>query len=207
MARELALLLTERELFSWVGVEISPDKAKTLQCRRYEASLWVDGVGADTIQEFLSLIEETKKRQVQHKILMSNTRGNSLMQDAPSPLGVSPLLLSSICHLFGGINVSLSEAFSCLSIQIAKQLHPKLLRGGEALFVSDRTLSDVIQSGTTKQDVDLTYYTSPVALRQCLNNLQGQNEEPFSIVRRFIICILEVRRNVVQAPFLFMTQG
>lgn len=67
-ARELALLLVEKQLFG--QTEESRDHETSL-CGHYECSLWVDGVESNSILEFFTWIEELRHHRVQHKIFVT----------------------------------------------------------------------------------------------------------------------------------------
>jgi len=106
-ARELAILLMERELFSQDS-STSQDTLEIKQCHEYETSLWVDGISANLIPEVVSMIEKMKQQRVQHKIMVSQAWSkavelkywtSSTDSTAMPPLGVSSLLLSSVFRM------------------------------------------------------------------------------------------------------------
>ena len=129
-ARQLAIMLMERELFSHVSnpsysSDSEDENSEISSCHKYESSLWVDGISADLIQEVVLMIDNSKQRRVQHKIMISQAWSNASMGCAmPTSFNMSSLLLSSICQLLGNNNAdeSVSQKMSLLSVQIATKM-------------------------------------------------------------------------------------
>ena len=129
-ARQLAIMLMERELFSHVNYpayssESEDENSEISSCHKYESSLWVDGISADLIQEVVLMIDNSKQRRVQHKIMISQAWSNASMGCAmPTSFNMSSLLLSSICQLLGNNNAdeSVSQKMSLLLVQIATKM-------------------------------------------------------------------------------------
>ena len=116
ISRKLALLLMEQELGE------TTDNTETMQCRKYESSLWIDGISAETIQDLVRMIEESKQQRVQHKIMASQAWANASTGYAMPMPGVSTLLSSSIYRLLGDKDASFSDEVSLLLIQIATKM-------------------------------------------------------------------------------------
>ena len=129
-ARQLAIMLMERELFSHVSnpsysSDSEDENSEISSCHKYESSLWVDGISADLIQEVVLMIDNSKQRRVQHKIMISQAWSNASMGCAmPTSFNMSSLLLSSICQLLGNNNAdeSVSQKMSLLLVQIATKM-------------------------------------------------------------------------------------
>ena len=131
-ARQFAIMLMERELFSHVNNPSSnssepeeEEDSESRQCNKYEISLWVDGISPDLIQELVLMIETTKQRRVQNKIMISQAWLNASMGcSMPASFNISSLLLSSICQLIGDNNADelLSQKMSLLLVQITTKM-------------------------------------------------------------------------------------
>ena len=129
-ARQLAIMLMERELFSHVSnpsysSDSEDENSEISSCHKYESSLWVDGISADLIQEVVLMIDNSKQRRVQNKIMISQAWSNASMGCAmPTSINMSSLLLSSICQLLGNNNAdeSVSQKMSLLLVQIATKM-------------------------------------------------------------------------------------
>jgi len=131
-ARELAILLMRRELFTQ---DSSGTSQEIKQCHEYETSLWVDGISENLIEEVVSMIEEMKQQRVQHKITVSQAWSKAVelkywISSSDStvmpPLGVSSLLLSSVFRMMGSAKARKQEvtrgSMDMLLIQITSKM-------------------------------------------------------------------------------------
>ncbi len=121
-ARNLALMLMERDLFSIFNVSDSTSDTENRECMKYETSLWIDGVSDDIIQELMRKIEESKRQRVEQKIMVAQAWSRTFEELEIPSLHVSSYLISSISRLLCDGDSSSSNKLSDLSIQVATRL-------------------------------------------------------------------------------------
>jgi hypothetical protein len=118
VARELALLLVEKQLFNQMEGSYDPE---TVTCRQYECSLWVDGIGSNSISELVAWIEELHQyERVQHKIFVSRAWIRHGTGGAMPPLCASMLFSFLISKLIQG--TGLSNELSLLLVRMGTML-------------------------------------------------------------------------------------
>ncbi|KAL7554426.1 hypothetical protein ACHAWF_017849 [Thalassiosira exigua] len=115
VARQLALLLIGREIDSQSNAD-SP-----IESNEHESSLWIDGIMASNIQELMMMMDDCKQQRIHYKISISQAWADAAMRHDMPPLGVSSLLLSSICQLLAEEG-SYSNEMTTLITQIATDM-------------------------------------------------------------------------------------
>ncbi len=121
-ARNVALVLMERDLFAKFNSSDSTSGTEGRECMKYETSLWIDGISDDIIQELMRKIEESKRQRVEQKIMVAQAWSKTFGGLEMPSLHVSSYLISSISRLVCDGNSSPSNKLSDLSIQVATRL-------------------------------------------------------------------------------------
>lgn len=194
-ARELALSLIEKELFSNTCGKKRDNE--TISCNKYECSLWVDEMDTDSISEFVTWIVELQQHRVPHKLFVSQAWAVSGVEYDMPPLCTSMLSSLLISKLLTNESC-LSPVFSRLVAQVATKLlifqnNPKPLASVvvhaadmnahlDEQYCNLRQFAKTILRNDKQELVPVTlkmdmqhYTTSSVALRQCLSFMRYQS--------------------------------
>ena len=118
-AREFALSLLAKELFPY-----SESSVEAVSCQDYEASLWVDIISEDMIEDLMLMITEARQRSVQHKMIIFQALSEAKLGQG-SVASVSSLLTHSLSYLVAdseGSPSPFTKEFGLCLIQIATKM-------------------------------------------------------------------------------------